>query len=40
MKRYSNDKYYYWLDEFENPDAVKPVQEKVNKFHWSHLLIR
>ncbi len=43
MKRYANDKYYYWRDELTNPKPVanKKDEKDERKFlHWIFPLIR
>ncbi|HPF16608.1 MAG TPA: hypothetical protein P5107_10040 [Thermotogota bacterium] len=37
MKRYANDKYYYWRDALTNPEAAlnkKESMENRNKLDW------
>jgi len=43
MKRYANDKYYYWRDSLTNPKAAankKVEKEKQTILHWTFPMVR
>ena len=41
MRRYSNDKFYYWRDELTNPKVNEEKRaEKDKKIHWVFPVVR